>query len=418
MQFRTVPKTGDRLSILGFGCMRLALKDGAIDEDRATRQLRTAIDRGVNYVDTAVPYHNGASEPFVGRALGGGYRDKVRLATKLPHWSADSAKDMDRLLAAQLANLQTDRIDYYLVHNLSRPTWERARDLGVLDFLARAKKDGRIRNAGFSYHGDKDTFPTIVDAYDWDFCQIQYNYLDENSQAGTAGLEHAAAKRLAVIIMEPLRGGNLGKEPPASIRTIWDEAPVKRSPAEWALRWIWNHPAVTVVLSGMNEEAHIEENLRIAGEAAPRSLTAQELQLVGRVRDEFRRLMHCGCTGCQYCMPCPSGVDIPTCFEILNSQHVFGNPEMARMVYLIRAGGVFGKPGIASLCTECGACEKKCPQSLPIRRLLKDVAREYDGPRLTMKVYGIKAFLRVQKWWTLFKSKWNRKTSRRKPLEK
>ena len=212
--------------------------------------------------------------------------------------------------------------------------------------------------------------------------------------------------------MEPLRGGNLGKEPPISVKAIWDEAATRRTPAEWALRWVWNHPGVTVVLSGMNEETHIDENLRIADQALPSSLTPQELHLVERVRDEYRRIMFCGCTGCQYCMPCPSGVDIPTCFEVMNSQHVFGDPPTAKMMYLIRAGGVFSKPGTASLCTECGACEKKCPQHLEIRRLLKDVAKEYDGPMLTMKVFGIKAFLKVQKWCTLLKAKWNRKKAR------
>ena len=266
-------KNGDSLSILGFGAMRLPQKDQKIDEARATRQIRDAIDQGINYVDTAWPYHGGESELFLGRALAGGYRDKVRLATKLPSWLIKTREDMDRFLDAQLKKLNTNRIDYYMLHGLNGVLWDSLYSMKVLDFLEKAKKDGRIVNAGFSFHGVSDDFLRIVDSNDWVFCQIQYNYLDTENQAGRKGLEYAAAKGLGVIVMEPLRGGDLGRViPPPAVQKLWDTAKQKRSQAERALRWVWNHPEVTVVLSGMNEEAHIAENIAIAGDAYPNSL--------------------------------------------------------------------------------------------------------------------------------------------------
>ncbi|MCP4713577.1 MAG: aldo/keto reductase, partial [Deltaproteobacteria bacterium] len=273
MLYRTMPKNGDSLSILGFGTMRLPQKGSKIDEERATAQIRMAIDCGVNYIDAAMPYHGGACEPFLGRALQDGYRQKVKLATKLPHWDVQKREEMDLLLNLQLQNLQTVAIDYYLLHNLSLADWERLKDLGIVDFLDNAKKAGKIVNAGFSFHSGFDDFTAIIDNYDWDFCQIQYNYLDEQTQAGTKGLEYAADKGLGVIVMEPLRGGNLARKMPPAVEAIFDQAKTKRTPAEWSLRWIWNRPEVITVLSGLNEEAHIEENLRIAAEATPQSLT-------------------------------------------------------------------------------------------------------------------------------------------------
>jgi predicted aldo/keto reductase-like oxidoreductase len=316
--YRTLAKTGDRLSILGFGAMRLPEVGGKIDEARATRQIRHAIDRGVNYVDTAWVYHRGASEPFIGRALADGYRDKVRIATKLPCWAVGTRDDMDRFLAQQLERLRTDHIDYYLIHSIDGPGWERIAGLGVADFLDKARQDGRIVNRGFSFHGTKDAFLQIVDAYDWEFCQIQYNYLDEQAQAGREGLEYAASRRLGVVVMEPLRGGKLASRLPPEVEAILKETEVRRTPAEWALRWVWNHPEVTVVLSGMNDENHIEENLTIADDAFPRSLTDEEIGLVSRAAQAYRESMKIGCTGCQYCMPCPAGVDIQGCFDHYN----------------------------------------------------------------------------------------------------
>jgi len=398
MLYRRMPKTGDELSVLGFGCMRLPQKkgrpgSGKIDEARATKQVRYAIDKGVNYVDTAVLYHMGMSEPFLGRALGEGYRQKVKLATKLyPVW-VKARSDMDTLLDRQLRELKTDQIDYYLLHGLNATSWKKMHDLGALDFLDKVKKDGRIAHTGFSFHGARTTFTEIADAYDWDLCQIQYNFLDEENQAGTGGLKYAAAKGLGVVIMEPLRGGNLTKELPV-VRAIWNEADVKRTPAEWALRWVLNHPEVTVVLSGMNEEAHIDENLRIASEAFPESLTEKELGLVSRVSQTYRSLMKAGCTGCRYCMPCPSDVDIPACFEAYNNMKLFGDPMMAKMWYVMNTTGMMGAaPSHASLCRECGKCVQRCPQQLPIPELLKNVASEMEGWWFKPTAWGFNRFL-------------------------
>jgi predicted aldo/keto reductase-like oxidoreductase len=239
MLYRKIPKNGDELSALGFGCMRLSIKeDGTIDEKRATSQLHYAIDHGINYIDTAWMYHRGQSEPFLGRALADGYREKVKLATKLPSWIVESREDMDNLLNAQLEKLQTDYVDYYLLQGLVGETWDKLEAFGVIDFLDKAKSDGRIINAGFSFHGPTDDFKRIVDAYPWIFCQIQYNFMDEKNQAGTEGLEYAASKDLGIIVMEPLRGGNLTNRVPPEVKEIWNEASVKRTPAEWALRWV------------------------------------------------------------------------------------------------------------------------------------------------------------------------------------
>ena len=381
MLYRTIPKTGDRLSILGYGCMRLPQKDGQIDEERATHQLRYAIDHGVNYVDTAWSYHMGESEPFVGRALADGYRGKVRLATKLPSWLVKTHKDMDRFLAAQLKKLQTDHIDYYLIHVLN--TTEKLAQLeacGLWAFLDEAKKAGKIVNAGFSFHGPAEDFVPIVDAYPWEFCQIQYNILDEENQAGTKGLKYAARKGLGVIIMEPLRGGNLTDPVPPEVGDIWDHAPVERTPAEWGLRWVWNHPEVTVVLSGMNREEDIHENIRTAHEAYPNSLSEGELAVIAKVTEKYRELMKVGCTACQYCMPCPAGVDIPLCFELYNNKYMFKNPD-AEMFYVVRLSGVLtnGPEQYASQCVQCMECLEKCPQHLDIPTLLEKIAEDMEG---------------------------------------
>ncbi len=396
MLYRKMPKNGDELSILGFGCMRLPVnEDRTIDEERARSQVRYAIDQGVNYVDTAWPYHMGASEPFLGRTLADGYREKVKLATKLPSWMIESREEMDKFLNAQLKKLNTDHIDYYLVHGLAGELWDRVEKLGVTDLLDRAKADGRIINAGFSFHGSEEDFKRIVDAYDWDFCQIQYNFLDEKNQAGTEGLEYAASKGLGIIIMEPLRGGKLASPVPPAVEEIWAEAPEKRTAAEWGLRWVWNHPEVTVVLSGMNEEAHIEENLKIAGEGYPNSLAESELQLVSRVEQKYRELMKAGCTGCRYCMPCPEGVDIPACFDVYNSLHMFGNEDEAKFMYAARLGGAFsgGDPAFASLCVQCEECMEKCPQHLEIPTILEAVVADLEGPDLEQRAAMAKQML-------------------------
>ncbi len=380
MRYRKVPKTGDELSILGFGYMRLPLKKGGrIDEERAIRQLRFAIDHGVNYVDTAPAYHLGRSEKVLARALADGYREKVRIATKLPPWSVRSREDMDNILNSQLRTLKTSHIDYYLLHNLSGVSWEKMKNLGVREFLDSAKSSGKINNAGFSFHGDLASFKEIVDSYDWEFCQIQYNYLDEYTQAGTEGLVFAAERHLAVMIMEPIRGGNLAGYVPDEVKKIWEEAEISRSPAEWALRWVWNHPEVTVVLSGMNEEQHIEENIRVANEALPDSLTSDELGIIGRVRDMYRQLMKVPCTGCGYCMPCPAGVDIPGCFSLYNAHHLFPKDWSAKFHYFGRHGGLLSGVSCAGLCRACGKCVMLCPQHIFIPERLREVSHEMEG---------------------------------------
>jgi len=399
MLYRNIPKTGDKLSTLGFGLMRLPVtKMGKIDEPRAIRQIRDAIDKGVNYLDTAWPYHAGESETVLGRALSDGYRDKVKIATKLPSWMIKSRADMDTYLNAQLEKIRTNRIDYYLLHALAGDIWDKLDPLGVTNFLDKAKADGRIVNAGFSFHGKLDDFKRIVDAYPWEFCQIQYNFLDEKNQAGTEGLEYAAARGLGVVIMEPLRGGNLGlSTPPAEVDAIWQRAATQRTPVEWALRWVWNRPEVTVVLSGMNEKAHIEENLAIADQAHPNSLTDEELALVAEASRKYKTLMKVGCTGCGYCMPCPSDVHIPGCFEVYNKMHMFGNEQEGKFMYAIRMSGMIsGAPGYASQCVQCGECLEKCPQEIEIPDFLENVAEEMEDADLENRVAMGKKMLNIE----------------------
>ena len=400
MLYRRMPKYGDEVSILGFGCMRLPTeKGGKIDDGRAIRQIRYAIDKGVNYVDTAWPYHAGESERLLGFALEDGYRDKVRVATKLPSWLINNRMDMDRYLNAQLEKLKTDRIDYYLLHSLNGGSWDKLEKLGVVEFLNKALADGRIVNAGFSFHGLLADFKTIVDAYPWVFCQIQYNFLDEENQAGTAGLKYAAFRDLGVIIMEPLRGGNLGlPTPPPAVNEILKTAEIKRTPVEWALRWVWNHPEITSVLSGMNEEAHIEENLAIADQAQPDSLTKAELKIVDRVALKYQELMKVDCTGCGYCMPCPEDVMIPVNFEVYNKMHMFGNEDEAKFIYALRMSGELAnsEPGYASQCVQCGECMEKCPQELEIPDILTNVADEMEDSELENRLAMAKQMFKIE----------------------
>jgi len=377
MLYRKIEKNGDELSVLGFGAMRLPTKNGRTDEKRAINQIRYAIDHGVNYIDTAIAYMN---EPLVSKALGDGYREKVKIATKLPPWNINNEEDIENIFKVQLENFKTQYIDYYMLHGLNHSSWEKMRELGALEFLTKIKADGKILNAGFSFHGDLETFKEIIDAYDWDFCLIQYNYLDEENQAGKEGLKYAADKGMGIIIMEPFRGGNLTKNIPPEVEDIWNQSEIKRTPAEWALRWVLNHPEVSCVLSGMNEEEHIEENLRIADEAFPNSLQTEELQLIGEVKNKYRELMETGCTGCRYCLPCPAGVEIARCFEFYDAATTFGNKRQKQLLYALGLGVLHGgEPAYASKCKKCGKCEKHCPQDLPIMKLLDDVSEDMEG---------------------------------------
>jgi len=384
MQYRTVPKNGDSLSALGFGAMRLPTKRGNIDEERASRLIRHAIDQGVNYIDTAFSYHGGESEKILGRILTNGYREKVKLATKLPPWNVQTREDMDKILSIQLKRLQTDHIDYYLLHSLNSGSWKKFQDLGVFEFLESAQQAGLIKNIGFSFHGDRKTFREIIDAYDWTFCQIQYNILDEENQAGKDGLLYAASKNIAVMVMEPLRGGMLAEKVPKEVRYIYEKSGSLRAAAAFGLSWVWNHPEVTVVLSGMNDETHLAENIATCDAATPGSLSDMDIQVIDDARDVYTKMMKVGCTGCSYCTPCPFGVNIPMCFYFYNQYHMLGDKLMTRGFYSMQLMGGMGSPGNASLCRQCGKCVSKCPQNIPIPEELKKVAKTMDG--LTTKL--------------------------------
>lgn len=383
MFYRRLGNCEKDLSILGFGAMRLPLIDGKadqIDEPLATRMLRRAIDGGVNYIDTAYPYHTcdmaqpGASEPFVGRALRGVDRSKVFLATKLPSWAVTCRADMDKYLNHQLERLETDHIDFYLLHALTRPMWENLKRHDVAEFLDKAIADGRIGCAGFSFHDQLDVFKEIVDFYPFTFCQIQYNFMEEDYQAGRAGIDYAAARGLGVVAMEPLHGGALAGPVPADVQAVWDAAGIERSPAEWAFRFLYSHPAIGVVLSGMSRMEHVDDNLSIARRAGqPVPLLTEEQAAYARVKEIYQSRIQVNCTGCRYCMPCPHGVDIPTCFEQWNKAAVFGNVAATRIHYNFLVGG----PKAASNCVECGECEPNCPQHIPIPQKLKEVAATF-----------------------------------------
>jgi predicted aldo/keto reductase-like oxidoreductase len=373
-------------SALGFGVMRLPVIGGdyaKIDEPEATHMLHYAIDQGVSYLDTAIHYHRSNSERFLGRALKGGYRERVKLATKLFPLYVKEHRDFDRLLNEQLEKLQTDHVDFYLLHGINRNWWPKIRDLDVLEWAERAIADGRVGHLGFSFHDEYPVFQEIVDAYDkWAMCQIQYNFVNGDYQAGTQGLKYAASKGLAVVIMEPLLGGILAN-PPQSVWAIWDTAPKKRTPAAWALQWLWNQPEVSVVLSGMSTMQQVEENVSSAGTSGVGTLTEEEVALVGRVREAYQELCLIPCTGCGYCMPCPNGVDIPHNFKLYNDGAMYEreNPRRMRMWYRHMLEGYDGEwlvKGRADVCIQCRECEDKCPQSIPISERM-DVVHQVLG---------------------------------------
>jgi predicted aldo/keto reductase-like oxidoreductase len=380
MLYRKLGKSGREVSILGFGCMRLPIKNGSqsaadildpakgIDEEKAIQLIHYAMDQGVNYFDTAYPYHNGKSEPLLGKALQG-HREKIMIATKLPAWLVKGEDDFDKFLHEQLQRLNTSYLDFYLLHGLGRQTWSRMKELGALRFLDRILSDGRARYVGFSFHDDIRIFKEIVDGYDWALGQIQYNYLDRDYQAGREGLEYASSRGMGVVIMEPLRGGGLADKIPGELQALWDSAPEKRSPAEWALRWVWNHPEVSTVLSGMNAMAQLKENIKVASEVRPNSLSAQELALIDRVTDTYKKMLKIDCTACAYCMPCPQGVNIPQNFRLYNELAMFQDPEIT----FARYNRFLTPEQRAGNCAECGECEERCPQHIKIMDELKKV---------------------------------------------
>ncbi|HZL81969.1 MAG TPA: aldo/keto reductase [Candidatus Deferrimicrobium sp.] len=375
MNYRTFGKLDWKPSALGFGTMRLPIigeDTSAIDEQQAITMLRTGIDGGINYVDTAYPYHGGKSETLVGKALQEGYRARVHLATKMPSWLIESQADMTRIFEEQLQRMQTDHVEFYLLHALSAERWHKLRDAGVLEWAHERIREGRIGHLGFSFHDTNTVFREIIDAYqEWTFCQIQYNFLDEETQAGTDGLRYAASRGLGIVVMEPLRGGKLAA-PNAEISAMWDTASTKRSAAEWALDWVWNHPEVSLLLSGMSTLAQVQQNLDAAGVSATGMLAPGELDLIARVRDAYNALIRVPCTACSYCMPCPQGVNIPGMFQLVNEGSMFGSWDTQRKRY----AQMKSEGSSAESCIRCGACEDKCPQHIAIRDELAGVTEQ------------------------------------------
>ncbi len=371
MKYRTLGNS--EVSILGFGCMRMPIVDGdysKINEEEAMKQIRYAIDNGVNYLDTAWPYHSGNSEAFVGKVIKDGYREKVHIATKLPSWLIKSRDDMDKYLDLQLENLGVEQIDYYLLHALNRRFWDNLCRHDVFDFIKKAQESGKIKYIGFSFHDDYPLFEEIIKAYDWDFCQIQLNYYDEEYQAGVKGLKLAGELGIGVIIMEPLRGGRLAEQGPGEIQKIWAEADEPHTSVDWALRYLWNYPEVKLILSGMNNLDHIKENIAIASNVEADILTEKEKGLIKRVKSVYKARIQVDCTYCKYCLPCPQGVVIPACFEYYNDAFVFENKEHLKNRYLNEL-----RPEMrADKCVQCGECESKCPQNISIIEELVNVA--------------------------------------------
>ena len=377
MQYKK-DKHGNELSILGYGCMRFTKKAGIIDLEKAEREIMAAINAGVNYFDTAYIYPG--SEAALGTILErNGARDRVNIATKLPQYLIQSGSAFDRYFDEELKRLRTDHVDYYLLHQMADyAQWEKLKRLGIVEWIEEKKRIGAIRNFGFSYHGTSPHFLKILAAYDWDFCQIQYNYRDEHTQAGVVGLKAAAERGIPVIIMEPLRGGKLVNLLPETAKKIIAADERGWTPAEWAFRWLWNQPEVTVVLSGMNSLEMVEENVRTASEARAGDFTERDFTLLKKVEEEIRKKEKVGCTGCQYCMPCPQGVDIPTAFRCYNT--MFAESKWSgRFQYMVTVS--FARdPAFATKCIGCGKCEKHCPQGIPIREKLKEADKALRPP--------------------------------------
>ena len=377
MEYR-LDRYGNRLSALGFGCMRFQRGVTGIDMEQAEQQIMAAIEGGVNYFDTAYIYPG--SESAIGEIFEkNGVRQKIHIATKLPHYLIKSREGLDKLFDEELRRLRTDYVDYYLMHMLADvDTWQRLCDLGIREWIAEKKAAGQIRQIGFSYHGNSDTFCRLMDAYDWDFCQIQYNYMDEHSQAGRRGLYHAHEKGLAVIIMEPLRGGKLVNRLPREATDIFAAHPARHTPVQWALKWLWNQPEVTVVLSGMNTMEMVADNVHTASTTQVGELGEAEEDMLRRVVAAINAKMKVGCTGCGYCMPCPKNVDIPGTFAAYNRCYAEGKREGFFDYMMCTA--LRKTSTAASNCVGCGKCEQHCPQHLPIRQHLGEAKKELEGP--------------------------------------
>ena len=380
MKYRKFGKLDWAVSALGFGVMRLPIigKDASkIDEKQAIEMIRYAIDNGVNYIDTAYVYHRGNSEVVLGKALKDGYRERVKIATKMPVRLVEKQEHLEEYFNTHLERLQTDHIDFYLLHGMRETTWSKVKEFDVLNWAEGKLEEGKIKHLGFSFHDSLQLFKEVVDAHDWTFCQIQLNYMDTEYQAGLEGLRYAAEKGLAVVVMEPIKGGKLAVTPPKEVLEIWEKAAIKRTPAEWALQWAWNLPEVSVVLSGMSEMRHVEENVVYADRSGPGGLKEHELSLYGEVKDAYNRLGFVGCTACQYCMPCPSGVEIPAILGHYNEYHMSGGSDEIKTKYWQN----IDPENHASNCIACGVCEEKCPQQLPIRKFMNEATRLFPEPQ-------------------------------------
>ncbi len=377
MIYRANPRNQEQLSILGYGCLRFSRKGTGIDQAKAEQEMKIALAHGVNYFDTAYTY--GGSEVCLGKFLAKGYRDQVNIATKLPHYYIKKEEEIERYFREQLERLQTDHVEYYLMHMLNDiAAWERLQSLKITEWIVDKKAQGQIQNIGFSFHGNTENFLKILEAYDWDFCQIQYNYMDEHSQAGRKGLKRAHEKGMVVIIMEPLRGGRLVQGLPKSAVKLLEREEPRRSPAEWGLRWLWNQPEVTVVLSGMNDSLQVEENVRIASQTEAGCMDSHELEVIEKVKAEINHCMRVPCTGCGYCMPCPGGVDIPGCFSAYNTRYT--DSWFQGMKAYVMCTTLKTNPTNASKCLKCGKCEQHCPQSIAIRSELEQVKKHMENP--------------------------------------
>lgn len=389
MQYRK-DKKGNDISLLGYGCMRFTRKGASIDIDKAEKEVMAAINGGVNYLDTAYIYPG--SEVAVGEILKRNKcRDRVYIASKLPHYLIKSMDGVEKTFKEELKRLQTDHIDYYLMHMLTDlATWEKLKKLGVDKWIKEKLISGQIRNIGFSYHGNTDMFKQLVDAYEWDFCQIQYNYMDEHSQAGVEGLRYASDRNLPVIIMEPLRGGRLVNLLPESAKELFRKDPEGRMPADLAFKWLYDQPEVTCVLSGMNSLEMVEQNVASASGAIAGCMTESDKKLVEQVREEIRRQVKVGCTGCGYCMPCPKGVDIPGTFRCYNAMYSEGKSS-GRMDYL-QCTAMRQNTSSVSQCVQCGKCESHCPQHIAIRKELKKAAAELETPLYRIAKWGVRRF--------------------------
>jgi predicted aldo/keto reductase-like oxidoreductase len=373
MEYRKFNKFDKPVSLFGIGCMRFPMiqtGDGAVvDEEQSIQMIRYGIDHGVNYIDTAYPYHNGESELIVAKALKNGYRDRTYLATKLPVWLVEKYDDMERFLDIQLNKLETDCIDFYLLHALNKSRWDSLMELKVLDFMEKAKANGKIKYICFSFHDNNKTFKEIINAYDWDMCQIQMNIMDMDEQATVEGLKYAGDKNIPVVIMEPLKGGKLANRVPDEIGQIYGQSRIKRTPVEWAFRWLYNFPQVAVILSGVSSMEQLKDNLRIFNDAKANCMDEEELALIEQVRQAYLKGIKIPCTGCEYCLPCPQRVSIPRIFDLVNSAFMYMSEKDSKNNY---PRFIVNDGNDASKCVECGQCENVCPQNIPIMQKLKE----------------------------------------------